>query len=78
MAYPTKTVHVRAGRDSQMYVYRVDRDGEPFVCCFCLLGGGESFHATTPAEMADHVEQHQTAGHRTPEGAADHFRQMAA
>jgi len=71
------TKYVGAGPDSQLYIYRVDRDGEPFVCCFCVLDDGISFKTHDPAEMAGHVDMHKAAGLRTPDGLAARFRAMA-
>jgi hypothetical protein len=66
--------HVFAGygADSQMYIYR--DGGGPFVCCFCIARDGASRVTTTGAEMADHLQEHEAAGHRVPRDLADRLR----
>jgi hypothetical protein len=62
MAYATP------GPDSQVYVWS---DGKHLECSGCILHSGVAYvtEATSPGQMASHLNAHRKAGHLVPDGA---------
>jgi len=56
--------YARFSPDSDVYVFD-DRNGT-LCCCGCQLSGRTSYYAETAAEMADHLREHEAAGHMVP------------
>lgn len=76
--------YARWGRDgSDVYVYQHIKG--PMVCCGCLLAREPDaptpwpdFHATTVADMLEHLAQHRDAGHRVPRFVDDRLKEERA
>ena len=68
--------YVRFGDDSDVYVF--DDLGGYLCCCGCQLSDPRtSYYAETAAEMADHLREHEAAGHMVPAGVIDRIASTA-
>ena len=70
--------YARFGDDSDVYVYLSEHEGgrRGYECCRCTLHGEPpewpAFGST--AEVIAHIESHEAAGQRVPEGTIDELR----
>ena len=68
--------YVRFGDDSDVYVF--DQVDGVLCCCGCQLSYRRiSYYAETAAEMADHLREHEAAGHMVPAGVIDRIASTA-
>lgn len=61
--------YARWSKDSDVYVYfSVGKDdrGDFLTCRLCPLNGHQAFDAWNTADMVEHLETHEAAGHKVP------------
>ena len=68
--------YCRMSEGSDLYIYEDVTDG--LMCCGCpLIQPWGSFRCGTPAEMLEHIKEHQAKGDSVPQHAIDRLTEEA-